>query len=173
MRSQRRLIERISHGRQPIIRRGRHQSRANTSRGPGTIGLVVVASTRRLKYSGRIMASMSRSLEMGVVAMRGPKPPVGELFPEVRQELEGLLRRHSLPQQLALRARIILAAADGANNSQIARLLDLDVDTVRRWRSRWLAFAPIPLSEFSLHERLSDVPAPDDPSKSVPSNAAT
>ena len=90
--------------------------------------------------------------------MRGPKPPVVELFPEVRQELEGLLRRHSLPQQLALRARIILAAADGANNSQIARLLDLDVDTVRRWRSRWLAFAPIPLAEFSLHERLSDVP---------------
>ena len=90
--------------------------------------------------------------------MRGPKPPVVELAPEVRQDLEALLRRHSLPQQLALRARIILAAADGANNSQIARLLDLEVDTVRRWRSRWLAFAPIPLSEFSLDERLSDVP---------------
>ena len=104
------------------------------------------------------MASMSRSLEMGVVAMRSPKPPVVELFPEVRQELEGLLRRHSLPQQLALRARIILAAADGANNSQIARLLARDVDTVRRWRSRWLAFSPIPLADLSLEERLSDVP---------------
>ncbi len=76
----------------------------------------------------------------------------------MRHELEALLRRHSLPQQLALRARIILAAADGENNSQIARLLDLDVDTVRRWRNRWLAFAPIPLSELSLDERLSDVP---------------
>ena len=90
--------------------------------------------------------------------MRGPKPPTVELSPEVRQELEGLLRRHSLPQQLALRARIILAAAAGSNNSQIARLLDLDVDTVRRWRQRWLSFAPIPLSELSLDERLSDVP---------------
>jgi transposase len=90
--------------------------------------------------------------------MRGPKPPVVELAPEVRQDLEALLRRHSLPQQLAVRARIILAAADGENNSQIARLLDLDVDTVRLWRSRWLSFAPIPLSEFSLDERLSDVP---------------
>lgn len=90
--------------------------------------------------------------------MRGPKPPVVELSPEVRHALEALLRRHSLPQQLALRARIILAAADGANNSHIARLLDLDVDTVRRWRSRWRSFAPIPLSEFSLDERLSDVP---------------
>jgi putative transposase len=90
--------------------------------------------------------------------MRGPKPPAVELSPELRQDLETLLRRRSLPQQLALRTRIILAAADGSNNSQIARLLNLDVDTVRLWRSRWLAFAPIPLSELSLDERLSDVP---------------
>ena len=90
--------------------------------------------------------------------MRGPKPPVVALSPEVRHDLAALLRRHSLPQQRALRARMIRAAADGANNSLIARTLDLDVDTVRRWRNRWLAFAPLPLSEFSLHERLSDVP---------------
>ena len=89
--------------------------------------------------------------------MRGPKPPVVELSPELRQELEALLRRRSLPQQLALRARIILAAADGHNTSQIARLLNLEVDTVRLWRTRWLSFAPIPLCEFSLDERLSDV----------------
>src|SRR5688572_33004675 len=90
--------------------------------------------------------------------MRGPKPPVVELSSDLRQELQALLRRHSLPQQLALRARIILAAADGANNSQIARHLDLDVDTVRLWRQRWLAFAPIPLADLSVEERLSDVP---------------
>ena len=90
--------------------------------------------------------------------MRGPKPPVVELSLEVRHELEALLRRRSLPQQLALRARIILAAADGSNNSQIARSLGLETDTVRLWRNRWLSFAPIPLSEFSLDERLSDVP---------------
>ncbi len=90
--------------------------------------------------------------------MRGPKPPAVLLAPDVRQKVEGLLRRHSLPQQLALRARIILAAADGANNSQIARHLALDVDTVRLWRQRWLAFAPIPLADLSVEERLSDVP---------------
>ena len=90
--------------------------------------------------------------------MRGPKPPVVELSPELRQDLEALLRRRSLPQQLALRARIVLAAADGDNNSQIARSLGLEVDTVRLWRTRWLSFAPIPLSELSLDERLSDVP---------------
>ena len=95
--------------------------------------------------------------------MRGPKPPIVELSPDVRQELKTLLRRRSLPQQLALRVRIVLAAADGSNNSQIARLLDLDVDTVRFWRQRWLSFAPIPTSELSLDERLSDVPRPGRP----------
>ena len=95
--------------------------------------------------------------------MRGPKPPIVELSPEVRQDLETLLRRRSLPQQLALRVRIVLAAADGSNNSQIARLLDLDVDTVRFWRQRWLSFTPIPTSELSLDERLSDVPRPGRP----------
>jgi transposase len=90
--------------------------------------------------------------------MRGPKPPVVEVSPEVRHELEALLRRRSLPQQLALRARIVLAAADGQNNSQIARSLNLETDTVRLWRNRWLSFAFIPLSDLSLDERLSDVP---------------
>ncbi len=90
--------------------------------------------------------------------MRGPKPPVVELSPELRQELEAQLRRRSLPQQLALRTRIILAAADGENNSQIARSLGLETDTVRLWRNRWLSFAAIPLPDFSLDERLSDVP---------------
>jgi hypothetical protein len=83
---------------------------------------------------------------------------VVELSPEVRHELEALLRRRSLPQQLALRARIVLAAADGQNNSQIARSLDLEVDTVRLGRIRWLSFAFIPLSDLSVDERLSDVP---------------
>ena len=100
--------------------------------------------------------------------MRGPKPPVVELSPEVRLELEVLLRRRSLAQQLALRARIILAAADGANNSQIARSLGLETDTVRLWRTRWLSFAPIPLSDFSLNERLSDVPRSGRPIQITP-----
>src|SRR5687768_12153265 len=90
--------------------------------------------------------------------MRGPKPLEVLRTSDVRQAVQGLLRRQSLPQQLALRARIILAAADGNNNSQIARHLDLDVDTVPLWRQRWLAFASIPLVDLSVQERLSDVP---------------
>ena len=51
--------------------------------------------------------------------MRGPKPPAIALSDVERQELDALTRRHATPQQLALRARIVLAAADGANNGQI------------------------------------------------------
>ena len=53
--------------------------------------------------------------------MRGPNPPPIELSDAEREALEQLVRRHTTPQQIALRGRIVLAAASGANNSQIAR----------------------------------------------------
>ncbi len=43
--------------------------------------------------------------------MRGPKPETLMLNKDESKELELLVRRHSTPQQLALRGRIILAAA--------------------------------------------------------------
>jgi hypothetical protein len=45
--------------------------------------------------------------------MRGPKPPAITLTEVERQELQRLIKRHTTPQQIALRARLILAAADG------------------------------------------------------------
>ncbi len=63
--------------------------------------------------------------------MRGPKPTAITLADAERQALEALIRRHSTPQQLALRSRIVLAAADGANNGQIARLLGVSLDMAR------------------------------------------
>ena len=51
--------------------------------------------------------------------MRGPKPRVVELRAEERQGLEALVRAHRTPQQLALRARIVLAAADGLNTPRL------------------------------------------------------
>jgi putative transposase len=90
--------------------------------------------------------------------MRGPKPPSVVLSADLRHEVELFIRRHTLPQQLALRGRIILAAADGLNNAQIARQFQLKVLTVRLWRTRWLAVAPVPLSDLPLEERLSDLP---------------
>jgi putative transposase len=100
--------------------------------------------------------------------MRGPKPPVVELTTEEWQGLETLVRRHSTPQQVALRARIILAAAAGLNNSQIGRHLGLEVDTVRHWRQRWLGLQGASLADLSLEERLADAPRPGAPARITP-----
>jgi putative transposase len=90
--------------------------------------------------------------------MRGPQPPAIELTDEEQQGLAALVRRHTTPQQVALRARIVLAAADGLNNAQIARRLETDVGTARLWRGRWLGLRPIALADLSVEERLADAP---------------
>ena len=92
--------------------------------------------------------------------MRGPKPAPLSL-PEVEYNaLERLVRRHSTSQQIALRGHIILEANAGKNNSQIARELGISVETVRAWRTRWLALQGVALTDLSAQERLSDVPRP-------------
>jgi putative transposase len=100
--------------------------------------------------------------------MRGPKPLALTLTDSERLALDHLVRRHTTPQQLALRARIILAADTGLNNAQIARLLDVQVDTVRTWRSRWLAFQPISLADLPLEDRLTDAPRSGKPATISP-----
>jgi putative transposase len=90
--------------------------------------------------------------------MRGPKPPIIVLQDAEREALGQLVRRHTSPQQLALRARIILAAASGANNSQIARQEGVNLDTVRLWRSRWLGLQAVPLADLTVEDRLADAP---------------
>ncbi len=95
--------------------------------------------------------------------MRGPKPPAVLLDEAERQELDALVRQHRMPQQVALRARIILAAAAGQNNSQIARQVGVDVATVRLWRGRWLGLQAVPLADLSVAERLDDAPRPGGP----------
>ena len=90
--------------------------------------------------------------------MRGPKPPAMDLTTEEREALEALVRRHTTPQQVALRARVVLAAAAGLNNAQIARQLQVDVETARLWRGRWLGLRPIPRADLAAAARLADAP---------------
>ncbi len=97
--------------------------------------------------------------------MRGPKPLAVELTDEQRDSLNALVRRHSTPQQLARRAQILLAAADGRSNSEIARSFEVTRDLVQHWRARWQMFQPIPLKELSLEDRLRDAPRSGKPSK--------
>ena len=100
--------------------------------------------------------------------MRGPKPPLIELNSEERQGLETLVRGHTTAQQIALRARIILSADDGFNNTQIAAQLGVDVDTVRLWRNRWLGLAAASLDDLSVEERLTDALRPGSPRRITP-----
>ena len=74
--------------------------------------------------------------------MRGPKPPPILLTPTQRVVLQRLARRQTGAQRLVRRARIILEAASGSNNEQIAKLLGIDRGTVRTWRKRWLEALP-------------------------------
>jgi putative transposase len=60
---------------------------------------------------------------------------------------------------------MILAAAQGQSNAEIARALGVSVDTVRSWRTRWIGLQRVPLAELSVRERLEDVPRPGRPSQ--------
>ena len=60
-----------------------------------------------------------------------------ELTDDERVRLEAWARRRSSAQALALRSRIVLAAAEGLNNTEIARRLGVHRPMVRKWRSRF------------------------------------
>lgn len=99
------------------------------------------------------------------MTMPGPKPSAIELTAVEKQELEKLVKRHNVGQQIALRGRIVLAAAEGKNNSEIAREFDLTLDTVRLWRGRWRALQSIPLADLKAEERLADLPRAGAPAR--------
>ncbi len=91
-----------------------------------------------------------------------------ELKAEERSGLETLVRRHTTPQRLARRSRIILLAAEGLNNAQIAGQLSVNLNTVRRWRQRWIGLQAANLEDLSIEERLNDVPRPGAPVRITP-----
>ncbi|MCC7362389.1 MAG: helix-turn-helix domain-containing protein [Anaerolineales bacterium] len=95
--------------------------------------------------------------------MPGPQPPTITLTEAERHGLQALIQRHSTPQQIALRARIVLGAASGQNHAQVAQRLNTSIDTARLWRRRWLALQPIALEDLSVGERLEDRARPGTP----------
>jgi putative transposase len=97
--------------------------------------------------------------------MPTPKPIPVKLTDAERQGLRKLVKRHTVGQQIALRGRIVLAAAEGKNNTQIAKEQDTTLSTVRLWRQRWVDLQPIPLDDVSVEERLQDLPRPGAPAR--------
>lgn len=76
------------------------------------------------------------------------------VLPDQREALEQLVRTHSTAQQLALRARMIVHAADGVGVRESARELGVWPKTVRYWRKRWRQAD----DKCSVCERLADAP---------------
>jgi transposase len=87
---------------------------------------------------------------------RGPKLALLELSESERETLQGLARRAKTAQALALRARIVLACAEGLSNSEVSRELGVSLPTVGKWRKRFVT---------GRLDGLSDEPRPGAPRK--------
>jgi transposase len=85
---------------------------------------------------------------------RGPRLTRLVLTDDERSKLADWSRRPTSAQRLALRANIVLAAAEGRSNTAIAADLRITLPTVRKWRTR---FADARL------EGLADEPRPGAP----------
>ena len=70
--------------------------------------------------------------------MSRPSPFAVSLTAGQRRVLEGRLRRPTAQQREVVRARIVLAAAEGEQNIQIAGRLGVAVNTVSKWRKRFV-----------------------------------
>src|ERR1700719_3685689 len=79
-----------------------------------------------------------------------------DLYAQTRKTLDKFVLSASTPQSLALRSRIVLAAAEGSTNQQIAAALQIPPITVGKWRR-----------SFAIHgvEGLRDAPRSGRPPK--------
>ena len=77
-----------------------------------------------------------------------------ELSDQERSQLEAWTRRRTSAQALAQRSRIVLLAAEGLKNTEIAQRLEIDRGMAAKWRSRF--------AEHSL-DGLTDEPRPGRP----------
>jgi len=112
--------------------------------------------------------------------MRGPKLISSvQIDDQIRELLEQMLRRETLPRRLERRLQIVWKAAQGHPNSQIARDLGVNRNTVQLWRARWvevreqiesarLEGASDSQMERLLAQLLSDAPRPGAPDKFTP-----
>ena len=69
--------------------------------------------------------------------MTRKSPYVLDLTAEQRHELQARARRYTLPYREVVRAKIVLMAASGLGNDEIAARLDTRREIVSKWRKRF------------------------------------
>jgi transposase len=70
---------------------------------------------------------------------RGRPIPELTVSAEERETLQSWAQRRKTAQALALRARIVLACAEGKNNTAVSAALHVCKPTVGKWRARFVA----------------------------------
>jgi transposase len=71
------------------------------------------------------------------------------LTPEERSRLEAIARKYTSPYRDVVRAKIVLYAASGLQNDEIARRLDTPRQIVSKWRKRFFEHRFEGLDEIS------------------------
>jgi transposase len=77
-------------------------------------------------------------MEAKLMAPTGPRPVTVTLNEADRRSLETLAVDEAATQRLRVRARIVLGAAEGLSNAEIAEVVGVSDTTVTTWRRRWV-----------------------------------
>jgi transposase len=98
------------------------------------VGVAVKSVSKwRRKFAAERLAGLEDDAPIG-------QPKAGLILEEAeRAQLERWARRAKTAQYLALRAKIVLACAEGGTNKQVAAELAVNESTVGRWRARFIA----------------------------------
>lgn len=108
--------------------------------------------------------------------MHSNRPVMFTLTPRQEVTLLAITRRDTAPQNLVRRARVVLLAARGANNAELAHTCGLRHQTVRVWRRRFADAQPRLLAAeaaqdsdpdftYLIEQTLKDEPRPGAPAK--------